>query len=68
LLTAEKLSFNMLWYELIVEDVILVKEIDELLLMAAAQTLVFILLLDELLRSRLEIEIVVLDQGVLVQV
>ena len=68
MLTAEKLSFNMLWYELIVEDVILVKEIDELLLMAAAQTLVFILLLDELLRSRLEIEIVVLDQGVLVQV
>ena len=68
MLTTEKLSFNMLWYELIVEDVILVKEIDELLLMAAAQTLVFILLLDELLRSRLEIEIVVLDQGVLVQV
>ena len=68
MLTTEKLSFNMLRYELIVEDVILVKEIDELLLMAAAQTLVFILLLDELLRSRLEIEIVVLDQGVLVQV
>lgn len=68
MLTAEKLSFNMLWYELIVEDVILVKEIDELLLMTAAQTLVFILLLDELLRSRLEIEIVVLDQGFLVQV
>ena len=68
LLTAEKLSFNMLWHELIVEDVILVKEIDELLLMTAAQTLVFILLLDELLRSRLEIEIVVLDQRFLVQV
>lgn len=68
MLTAEKLSFNMLWYELIVEDVILVTEIDELLLMTAAQTLVFILLLDELLRSRLEIEIVVLDQGFLVQV
>lgn len=68
MLTAEKLSFNMLWHELIVEDVILVTEIDELLLMTATQTLVFILLLDELLRSRLEIEIVILDQGFLVQV
>ena len=49
MLSAKKLSLNMLWDELIVEDVILVKEIDELLLMAATQTLVFILLLDELL-------------------
>ena len=65
----EKLSFDMLWPKVIVENIIFVKKVNELLLVATtSKTLVLILLLDQLLRSRLEIKVIVFDQSLFVQV
>ena len=59
----------MLWPKVIVENIIFVKKVNELLLVATtSKTLVLILLLDQLLRSRLEIKVIVFDQSLFVQV